>query len=143
PLRTALNVPCFDGRSPTDGENSTPPEIKSAVSNFPLQASVPASRPTLPSINSTGAEKLTESLSALHFASKVVEAPQTFARGSSNSKVPFPSLCASKRNECFVPSPKVISMFHLPSTLADCAWPSAAQHIWAPNSRTKARVALI
>src|SRR5712692_2597087 len=88
PLRTALNVPCFDGRSPTDGENSTSPEIKSAVSNFPLQVNVPASRPTLPSRNSTGAEKLTESLSELHFASKDVGAPQTFARGSSNSKAP-------------------------------------------------------
>jgi hypothetical protein len=143
PLRTALKVPCFDGRSPTDGENSTSPEIKSAVSNFPLQVNVPASRPTFPTINSTGAEKLTESLSTLHFASKDVGAPQTFARGSSNSKVPFPSACASKRIECFVPSPKVISMFHLPTTLADCAWPSAAQHIWTTNSRTKARIALI
>src|SRR5438552_11685667 len=82
PLRTALKVPCFDGRSPTDGENSTSPEIKSAVSNLPLQVNVPASRPTLPSRNSTPAEKLTESLSELHFASKDVGAPQTFARGS-------------------------------------------------------------
>src|SRR6266576_2082793 len=34
PARTALNVPCLDGLSPTSGENSTSPVIKSAVSNF-------------------------------------------------------------------------------------------------------------
>jgi hypothetical protein len=121
PLRTALNVPCFDGRSPTDGENSTSPEIKSAFSNFPLQVNVPASRPTFPSINSTGAEKLTESLSTLHLASKDVGAPQTFARGSSNSKVPFPSACASKRIERCSAFPKVISTFHMPVMLGVCA----------------------
>src|SRR6476469_5204415 len=58
--RTALNVPCFDGRSPTDGENSTSPVIKSGVSNFPLHVNVPGSRPTLPSKNSTAPEKVTE-----------------------------------------------------------------------------------
>ena len=30
----ALNVPCFDGRSPTSGANSTSPVIESGVSNF-------------------------------------------------------------------------------------------------------------
>ena len=44
-LRTALNVPCFDGRSPTSGENSTSPVIKSAVSNFPLQHQCPRVAP--------------------------------------------------------------------------------------------------
>src|SRR5215831_17293857 len=58
--RTALKVPCFDGRSPTDGENSTSPVIKSGVSNFPLHVNVPGSRPTLPSKNSTAPENVTE-----------------------------------------------------------------------------------
>src|SRR5438552_7874822 len=78
PLRTALNVPCFDGRSPTDGENSTSPEIKSAVSNFPLHINIPASRPTLPSRNSTGPEKITEFPSPrVHVPSEGFAAPQT------------------------------------------------------------------
>jgi len=33
-LRVALNVPCFDGRSPKSGANSTSPVIESGVSNF-------------------------------------------------------------------------------------------------------------
>src|SRR6266487_5892055 len=98
--RTALNVPCFEGLSPTRGENSTSPVIRSAVSNFPLKTNVPASRPTLPSINSTAPEKVTEFPSPrLHFASEGLAGPQNFNRGSSNRKVPFPALCASKRNE--------------------------------------------
>jgi hypothetical protein len=58
--RTALNVPCFEGPSPTSGEKSTSPAIKSGVSNFPLNVKVPASRPTLPIRNSTGPENVTE-----------------------------------------------------------------------------------
>jgi hypothetical protein len=46
--RTALNVPCFEGPSPTSGEKSTSPVIKSGVSSLPLHVNVPASRPTLP-----------------------------------------------------------------------------------------------
>ena len=56
--RTALNVPSFDGPSPTSGENSASPVIKSAVSNFPLHVNVPASRPTLPIKNSTAPENV-------------------------------------------------------------------------------------
>src|SRR5438445_4552051 len=100
PLRTALNVPCLDGRSPTDGENSTSPEIKSAVSNFPLQVNIPASRPTLPSRNSTGPENVTEFPSPrLHFASEDLAPLQTFAAGSVSCSDPFPPSCASKRTE--------------------------------------------
>src|SRR5436305_10656599 len=33
-LRVALNVPCFDGRSPTSGANSTSPLIVYGVSIF-------------------------------------------------------------------------------------------------------------
>src|SRR5215470_15833318 len=100
---TALNVPCFDGRSPTSGENSASPVIKSAVSNFPLQVNVPASRPTLPSRNSTGPENVTEFPSPrVHVASDGFAAPQTLDFGSAGIKVPFPSACASRRTErCF------------------------------------------
>src|SRR5207245_4799025 len=78
PARLALNVPCFEGLSPTSGENSTSPVIRSAVSNFPLNTSVPASRPTLPSINSTGPENVTAFPSPpVHFASEGCEARHT------------------------------------------------------------------
>src|SRR5438477_10621308 len=36
-LRVALNVPCFDARSPKSGANSTSPVIESGVSNFPFE----------------------------------------------------------------------------------------------------------
>src|SRR5437660_12799054 len=89
--RTALNVPCFDGLSPTSGENSTSPVIRSAFSNFPLKTNVPASRPTLPSKNSTAPENVTElSSPRVHFASEGVADPQTFDLGSTSNKVPFP-----------------------------------------------------
>src|SRR5438132_10582727 len=39
-LRVALNVPCFDGRSPKSGANSTSPLIESAVSNFLYRKSI-------------------------------------------------------------------------------------------------------
>src|SRR5215472_14676098 len=78
-VRTALNVPCFVGLSPTSGEKSTSPVIKSGVSNFPLHVNVPASRPTLPRRNSTGPENVTEVPSTrVHFASEALSAPQTF-----------------------------------------------------------------
>jgi hypothetical protein len=38
---TASNVPCFDGRSTTSGENATSPAIKFAVSNFPCTPAFP------------------------------------------------------------------------------------------------------
>jgi len=122
-LRTALNVPYFDGRSPTDGENSTSPEIKSAVSNFPLQVSVPASRPTLPSRNSTGPEKVTEFPSSrVHFASEALVPTQTLDFASVIVRLPFPSLCASKRRERCCSLANAISMFQLPVTLGDSAF---------------------
>src|SRR5436190_9445280 len=122
PARTALNVPCFDGWPPTSGENSTSPLIRSDVSNFPLKTNVPASRPTLPSINSTAPENVTE-LSSLpvHFASEGVADPQALDLGSTSSKVPFPPSWASKRNERCSSFAKVISMFHLPTMVRDCA----------------------
>ena len=58
--RTASKVPSFEGRSPTSGEKSASPVIESGVSNFPLHVNFPASRPTLPSKNSTGPEKVIE-----------------------------------------------------------------------------------
>src|SRR5207244_10323656 len=88
--RIALNVPLFEGLSPMSGENSTSPVIKLSVSNFPLNTNVPASRPTLPSINSTRPENVTEfPCSWLHFASEGLAGPQTFNFGSSIRKVPF------------------------------------------------------
>ncbi len=66
--------------------------IRLAVSNFPVNTNVPASRPTLPIINSTAPEKVTEVLSPrLHFASEGVADPQTFERGSCSCNVPLPS----------------------------------------------------
>ena len=37
------DLACFEGKSPTSGENSTSPVIESAVSNLPWNTSVPAS----------------------------------------------------------------------------------------------------
>jgi hypothetical protein len=134
PARTALNVPCFEGRSPRREENPTSPLIEPSVSNFPLNSNVPGSRPTFPMRNSTGPEKVTEFPSpGLHFASEGLAGPQTFNRGSSNRKVPFPSACASKRNERWSSFPKVISTFHLPIMFGDCAWVKATQHVWKIN----------
>jgi len=142
PARAALNVPCFEGLSPTSGENSTSPLIRSAVSNLPLNIKVPASRPTLPSINSTAPEKVTEFASPrLHFASEDVAPPQTLVLGSSSSNLPFPSPCASKRRERWSSFAKVISTFHLPIRFGDCAW--AMTTVWRINMRIKARFAVI
>ena len=136
PLRTALNVPCFDGRSPTDGENSTSPEIKSAVSNFPLHINVPASRPTLPSRNSTGPEKVTEFPSPrLHFASEGLAPVQTLAAGSVNCNEPLPSPCASKRSEWCRSFAKVISTFHVPVMLGDSASAGTKENVFTTIAR--------
>ena len=122
PARIALNVPLFEGPSPTRGENSTSPVIKLSVSNFPLHANVPASRPTLPSGNSTAPENVTEFPSPrVHFTGEGVAGPHTFNLGSRSRKVPFPESCASKRNERWFPLAKVISTFHLPIRFGDCA----------------------
>src|ERR1700682_2022130 len=92
PARIALNVPLFEGPSPTRGENVTSPVIDPSVSNFPLNTNVPASRPTLPSRNSTGPENVTEFPSPrVHFASEGLAGPHTFNFGSSSRKVPFPA----------------------------------------------------
>ena len=121
-IRTALNVPCFVGLSPTSGEKSASPVIKSGVSNFPLHVNVPASRPMLPRRNSSGPENVTEVPSTrVHFASEALSAPQTFERGSWSCNVPLPSLCASKRTERWSSFANVISTFHLPIMLGVCA----------------------
>src|SRR5437660_8910211 len=134
PARTALNVPCFDGLSPTRGENSTSPVIRSAVSNFPLNTNVPESRPTLPSINSTAPENVTNFPSpGLHFASEGLAPPQTFDLGSSNSNVPLPPSCASKRRERCSSFAKVISTFHLPMRFGDPVWAITEQHVFTIN----------
>src|SRR5205814_5796635 len=113
--RTALKVPCFDGRSPTSGENSASPVIKSGVSNFPLHANVPASRPTLPRRNSTGPENVTAFPSPRdHFAPEDVAAPQTFPRGSDHSKLPLASPRAPKPPERVLSFPDCVFTVHLP-----------------------------
>ena len=120
--RTALNVPCFEGPSPTSGEKSASPVIKSGLSNFPLSVNAPASRPTLPSGNSTGPENVTELPSpAVHFASEGVAPPQTFDCGSVSVRVPFPSPCASKRRKRCWSLAKVTSIFQLPFTVGESA----------------------
>src|SRR5262249_23744834 len=121
--RVALNVPCFEGLSPTSGENSTSPVIKSGVSNFPLHTKVPASRPTLPRRNSTGPENVTAFPSPrTHFAPEGWAAPQAAERGSASARVPFPSLRASKCRERCSSFANVISTFHLPMRFGDCAF---------------------
>src|SRR5439155_11509926 len=137
--RMALNVPCFDGPSPTEGENSTSPVIRSGVSNFPLHINVPASRPTLPRRNSIGPENVTAFPSPWdHFASEDLAAPQTFACGSVSSNVPFPPVWASKRNECCAPSPNVSSMFQFPVMFGDSASAMTEQKVFTANTRMNA-----
>ena len=118
--RTALNLPCFDGPSPTRGENSASPVIKSAVSNFPLHVNVPASRPTLPIKNSTAPENVMAfSSPRLHCASEALDPSPTLDLGSAATKLPFPSARASKRTERCWSFAKVISAFQVPITLGD------------------------
>jgi hypothetical protein len=120
--RTALKVPSFDGLSPTRGENSTSPVIKSGVSSFPLNVKVPASRPTLPIKNSTAPENVIAfSSPRLHCASEALDPSQTLDLGSAATKLPFPSARASKRTERCSSFAKVISAFQVPITLGDCA----------------------
>src|SRR5438874_9073985 len=89
--RTALNVPCFEGLSPTSGANSTSPLIESGVPNFPLNINVPGSRPTLPSGNSTAPENVTEFWSpGVHFASEGFAGPHRLNIGSTSRNVPLP-----------------------------------------------------
>src|SRR5436190_10788443 len=120
--RTPLKVPCFEGRSPTSGENSASPVIESGVSNLPLQVNVPASRPTLPSKNSTAPENVISfSSPRFHCASEALDPSQTLDLGSAATKLPFPSASASKRTERCSSFANVISTFQVPITLGDCA----------------------
>ena len=140
--RTALNVPCFEGRSPTSDENSASPLIESAVSNLPVHDNVPWSRPTLPSKNSTVPENVIEFSSALlHWASEAFDPSQTLDRGSTAAKLPLPSALASKRTERCSLFAKVISMFQVPTMLGDCA--SLTAMICIPRVKTRIKAALI
>ena len=140
--RTALNVPSFDGPSPTSGENSASPVIKSAVSNFPLHVNVPASRPTLPIRNSTGPENVTEFPSSrVHFASEGLASPQTLDCASVTVRVPFLSLCASKRRKRCCSLAKVTSTFQLPVTFEDSASAKTKENVFTTTARIIARAA--
>jgi hypothetical protein len=135
-----LNVPCFEGPSPTSGENSTSPVIKSGVSNFPLSVKVPASRPTLPIRNSTGPDNVTDFPSpGVHFASEGLAPPQTLDCGSVTVRVPFPPLCASKRRKRFCALAKVISTFQLPVTFGDSAPAATKENVFTASTRIIAR----
>jgi hypothetical protein len=141
--RTALNVPCLEARSPTEGENSTTPVTESGFSNLPFNVNIPGSRPTLPTANSIGPAKVSEfPLPRVHFASEELVAPQAFAFGSISAKVPLPSACASKRSECWPPASKLISMFQMPLMFGDCAWASAKQHSWASTQSVNSGVCI-
>jgi hypothetical protein len=134
--RRALNTPCFDGRSPTRGKKSTSPIIKSAVSNLPLQTNVPASRPTLPIRNSTGPENVTEfPTSRVHFASEGLASPQTLDSGLVTIRVPFPSLCASKRTKRRCSFANVISIFQPPVRFEDSVSASAEENVFTAITR--------
>ena len=138
--RTALNVPCFEGPSPTSGEKSASPVIKSGVSNFPLSVKIPASRPTLPSGNSTGPENVNELPSpGVHFASEELAPPQTFDCGSVTVRVPFPSPCASKRRKRCWSLAKVMSIFQLPVTLGESASARTKENAFTATTRIIAR----
>ena len=138
--RTALNVPCFEGPSPTSGEKSASPVIKSGLSNFPLSVKVPASRPTLPSRNSTGPENVTELPSpGVHFASEGVAPPQTLDCGSVTVRVPFPPPCASNRRKRCWSLAKVTSIFQLPFTLGESAWARTKENVFTAITRIIAR----
>jgi hypothetical protein len=140
--RTALNVPSFDGPSPTSGENSASPVIKSAVSNFPLHVNVPASRPTLPIRNSTGPENVTEFPSSrVHFVSEGLASPQTLDCASVIVRVPFPSLCASKRRKRCCSLAKVTSTFQLPVMFGDSASARTKENVFTTIARIIARAA--
>jgi len=140
--RTALNAPCFEGLSLPSGENSASPVIRSALSNFPLHSNVPASRPTLPIRNSTGPENVTEFPSLrFHFASEGFAFPQTLDCGSVTVRVPFPSLCASKRRKRRCSLAKVTSRFHLPVTFGDSALARTKENVFTATTRINARVA--
>src|SRR5262249_6462515 len=138
--RTALNVPCFEGPSPTSGEKSTSPVIKSGLSNFPLSVKFPASRPTLPIKNSTGPENVTELPStAVHFASEGVPPPQALDRGSATARLPFPSPCASKRRKRCWSLAKVTSIFQLPVTVGESAFARTKENVFTTITRIIAR----
>src|SRR5262245_8159223 len=140
--RTALNVPGFEGCSPTSGEKSASPVIRSAVSNFPLHVNVPTSRPTLPIRNSTRPENVTEFPSPrVHFASEGLAPPQTLDCGSVRVRVPFPSLCASKRRKRCCSLAKIISRFHLPIMFGDSASARTEENVFTIIIRIDARVA--
>ena len=138
--RTALNVPCFEGPSPTSGEKSASPVIKSGLSNFPLSVKVPASRPTLPIRNSTGPENVTDFPSpGVHFASEGLAPPQTLDCGSVTVRVPFPSLCASKRRKRCWSLAKVTSIFQLPFTVGESAPARTKENVFTAITRIIAR----
>src|SRR6476661_8652336 len=140
--RTALNVPCFEGPSPASGEKSTSPVIKSGVSNFPLSVRVPASSPTLPIGNSAWPENVTEFPSAgVHFASEGLAPAQTLDCGSVTVRVPFPSLCASKRRKRCWSLAKVISIFQLPVTFGGSASARNKENVFTAIIRIIARAA--
>jgi hypothetical protein len=140
--RTALNVPCFVSPSPTSGEKSTSPVIKSGVSNFPLHVNIPASRPTLPRRNSTEPENVTSFPSpGVHFASEGWARPQALDCGSVTVKVPFPPLCASKRRNRCCSLAKVMSTFQLPVTFGDSALTGPKENVFTAITRIIARAA--
>jgi len=138
--RTALNVPCLEGASPASGEKSTSPVIESGPSNFPLSVKVPASRPTLPTRNSTGPEKVIELPSPeVHFPSEGVAPPHILDRGSVTVRVPFPSPCASKRRERCWSLAKVTSIFQLPVTVGESALAKTKAKVFTAITRIIAR----
>ena len=115
------------------------PVIVPSVPNFPFNTNVPASRPTLPSGNSTVPENITEPSSPwVHFASEGLAGPQTFDLGSRSRKEPFPDSRASKRKERPSPFPNVISTLQLPMTFEDCAWDKPTPSIWANTIKINA-----
>jgi len=107
-----------------------------------LHVNVPASRPTLPIRNSTRPESVTKLPSPrVHFASEGFAPPQTLDCGSVTVRVPFPSLCASKRRKRCCSLAKVISRFHSPIMFGDSALARTEENVFTITTRINARVA--
>ena len=86
-----LKVPCFDGRSPTDGENSTSPVIKSGVSNFLCTLTFPGRAPHCLARTPPHQRRLSSSLRLHSIEPRRLGSIPNFGSRSAAATLPFPS----------------------------------------------------